>query len=161
MPGFAQESYSNGRSCKIWIVSGPTCAGKTTLIKSERLEQICGRGVNEAKLKGSEEAHILGALAVISGGGNVALHYNTFKPFEMGIRQNVALDARQRQAATSLDYVREQRWRVLDQLTAAYEREALVLVCDKKQLLFRRLRRGLRGGNGKHKYWSVSCANLL
>lgn len=110
-----KERLGNGSASTLWVVSGPSSAGKTHLLGSERLREITSL---------DPDAPILFPAKLddeISLDRDSYLHYNLLRPAQQAVNAD-------RDPAEALDFGQDEAWSKV--LAADADVKAIVLVAD-------------------------------
>lgn len=125
------------RSPKLWIVSGPTSAGKSRLLSSPRAGQLTSLEPGAPVLFPPK----LGKLPELSR--DSYLHYNLLRPAQIAAKEGDAV-------AGATDFGTDPRWRQILDLSA--DRRAVILVAGRETLMNRSRGRTLNEPDRKRRY---------
>ncbi|HEY9786014.1 MAG TPA: hypothetical protein V6D17_11470 [Candidatus Obscuribacterales bacterium] len=134
---------------KLWIVSGPTCVGKSAFIQSNKFQEISKSATEQTDLCFESD----------TGRSDIAFHYNILKPYRELV---LSTESRERNKAVKVhgdDFLCEQRWKYVVDFSQYHERQAIVLACSKKAIL---KRRALQiDDSQKNRHWWVSVIDFI
>ena len=131
----------------IWIVSGPSSAGKSTFLESPRAKALTGLTTETARVWFPKEI----GPGSPPPGEDAFIHYNILRPFQRSPRpQDIVMGPRL--------YEDEKQWRAI--LALPGEKRAVVIVTPRAQLIARVKARGEVEKGDPHAYGSAKWLRL-
>jgi hypothetical protein len=120
----------------IWIISGPSSAGKSTFVKNPRCHEITGLAASAPVIIPARQSGF-----AVQDLGDCFFHYNICRPAEAALRdkRSDVRDLSDDKKAAACQFGSDAKW--VDLLQNKAEKKAVVLVADKATILDRVNRR--------------------